>query len=347
MRLATTVKTSPKISIIAPVFNESATLERLYHQIRDAMAILGSPYEIIFVDDGSTDGSIGILQEIHGIHQEWMSAAADTLCPSGKELEDYQARAAPQVVVIQFRRNMGKALALAAGFSRARGDVVITIDADLQDDPNEIPHLLAKIEDGYDVVSGWKTHRRDSWSKVLLSRIFNQVVCWCTHLNLHDINCGFKAYRRQVIQELLVYGDRHRYLPILAHQNGFRVTEVPVKHQPRQYGKSKYGFERIPRGFLDLLTILFLNRYLKRPLHFFGVLGLSCLITGTGINTYLAILWFVQKGIGFRPLLMLGILLMILGLQFFSIGFLGEMFTNTFERSARRYPIKRVLEGQK
>lgn len=337
------MKASTQISIIIPAFNEAPTLKPLYHQIRDVMRIVGFPYEIIFVDDGSTDGSIGILQEIHGIHQEWMSAAADTLYPSSKDLENNQARAASQIVVIQFRRNMGKSLALGAGFARAKGDIIITIDADLQDDAGEIPNLLAKIEEGYDVVSGWKTDRQDSWSKVLLSRIFNQLVCWCTHLNLHDINCGFKAYRRQVIQEILVYGERHRFLPILAHYNGFRVTEVPVKHHPRQWGKSKFGFERIPRGFLDLLTILFLNRYVKRPLHFFGVVGLLCLIIGTGINSYLAILWVIEKGIGFRPLLMLGVLLMILGLQFFSIGFLGEMFTNAFEGLDRRYPIKRVF----
>ena len=336
------MKTSPKISIITPAFNESATLKPLYHQIRDVMGAIESPYEIIFVDDGSTDGSFGIMQEIYHLHQNGL----DTPTPS--EFDDIPVNATTfQIVVIQFRRNVGKATALAAGFARARGNVVITIDADLQDDPNGIPSLLAKIEEGYDVVSGWKIDRQDSWSRVLFSRIFNRVVCWCTRLNLHDINCGFKAYRHEVIQELLVYGDRHRYLPILAHQNGFRVSEVPVKHLPRHCGKSKYGFERIPRGFLDMLTILFLNRYLKRPLHFFGVLGLLCLIIGTGINIYLTVLWFVQGGIGFRPLLMLGILLMILGLQFFSIGFLGEMFTNAFERLDRRYPIKRVLEGQK
>ena len=345
------MKAPKQSSIIIPVFNESATLKPLYHQIRNVMGIIESPYEIIFVDDGSTDGSFGIMKEIHHLHQEWAFAVADTpnlSSQASQEFEEFpvnnQAQATSQIVVIQFRRNMGKATALAAGFAHARGDIVITIDADLQDDPNEIPRLLAKIEEGYHVVSGWKIDRQDSWSKVLLSRIFNRVVCWCTRLNLHDINCGFKAYRRQVIQELLVYGDRHRYLPILAHQSGFRVTEVPVKHLPRQYGKSKYGFERIPHGFLDLLTILFLNRYLKRPLHFFGVLGLLCFISGTAINIYLAVSWFVQGGIGFRPLLMLGILLMILGLQFFSIGFLGEMFTNAFERLDRRYPIKRVLK---
>ena len=333
----------PKISIIASIFNEVATIKPLYNQIRNVMGKIGAPYEIIFVDDGSTDGSFDIMEEIYHRHQKWASTVTYTPIPSESE-EFTGCERTSQIVVIQFRRNMGKAAALATGFAHAQADVVFTIDADLQDDPGEIPRLLAKIEEGYDVVSGWKIDRQDSWFKVLLSRIFNRVVCWCTHLHLHDINCGFKAYRRQVIQELLVYGDRHRYLPILAHQNGFRVTEVPVKHLPRQFGKSKYGFERIPRGFLDLLTILFLNRYLKRPLHFFGVLGFLCLISGTGINIYLAALWFVKGGIGFRPLLMLGVLLMILGMQFFSIGFLGEMFTNAFSRLDRRYPIKRVLE---
>ena len=335
------------IAVVIPVFNEAPSLKPLYHQIRDVMRIIGAPHEIIFVDDGSTDGSFNIMAEICDLHQEWMLAETNMPNISSQESGSNQVRSASQVVVIQFRRNMGKALALAAGFARASGDVVITIDADLQDDPAEIAHLLAKIEEGYDVVSGWKINRQDSWSKIMLSRIFNRVICWCTRLKLHDINCGFKAYRRQVIQELLVYGDRHRYLPILAHQNGFQVTEVSVKHQRRQYGKSKYGLERIPRGFLDLLTILFLNRYMKRPLHFFGVLGFLCLITGTGINIYLAVLWFVKGGIGFRPMLMLGILLMILGIQFFSIGFLGEMVTNAFERLDRRYPIKRVLEEKR
>ena len=337
---------SGKISIIIPAFNESATLKPLYHQIREVFLAINTPYEIIFVDDGSTDGSFDIMEQIYGMHHERWLTVADTPNHSSRELESNQAQISSQVIVIQFRRNMGKATALAAGFARAKGDIVITIDADLQDDPTEIPRLLAKIEEGYDVVSGWKIDRQDSWSKIILSRIFNRVACLCTRLDFHDINCGFKAYRCQVLQELLVYGDRHRYLPILAHQNGFRVTEVPVKHLPRQCGKSKYGFERIPRGFLDLLTILFLNRYLKRPLHFFGILGLVCFISGTAINIYLAVLWFAQGGIGFRPLLMLGILLMILGMQFFSIGFLGEMFTNAFERLDRRYPIKRVI-GQR
>ena len=352
------------ISIIVPVFNEAQTLKPLYYQICDVLSTIGVPYEIIFVDDGSTDGSFAVMEELYHTHQEMMTTEEPLPNDSSREFEadsspaqydrhptdrnassDDIVKSSPtsQVIVIQFRHNMGKAAALATGFAHATGDIVITMDADLQDDPHEIPQFLAKLEEGYDLVSGWKVHRQDPWSKVLLSRIFNRVVCLCTHLSLHDINCGFKAYRREVIQDLQVYGDRHRYLPILAHQNGYRVTEVPVKHHPRKFGKSKYGLGRIPRGLFDLLTILFLNRYLKRPLHFFGSLGLICLIGGMGINTYLAVLWLIQKGIGFRPLLMLGVLLMILGMQFLSIGLLGELFTNAFERIDRHYPIKTVL----
>ena len=267
---------------------------------------------------------------------------------SGQKCEgisaDNQSQLSSDLIIIQFRHNMGKAAALAAGFTYATGDIVITMDADLQDDPGEIPQFLTKLEEGYDLVSGWKVHRQDPWSKVLLSRIFNRVVCLCTHLSLHDINCGFKAYRREVIQDLQVYGDRHRYLPILAHQNGYRVTEVPVKHHPRKFGKSKYGLGRIPRGLFDLLTILFLNRYLKRPLHFFGSLGLISLMGGMGINMYLAVLWLIQKGNWIpSPADAGGSMLMILGMQFLSIGLLGEMLTNAFERMDRRYPIKTVL----
>ena len=332
------------ISVIVPVFNEAPTLKPLYNRIRDVMGMIGVPYEIIFVDDGSADDSLDIMEEIYRLHQEWEWTPVDSPVPSSVETDRSSSGAAiSQIVVIQLQYNIGKAAALGVGFAHAAGDIVITIDADLQDDPSEIPNLLAKLEEGYDVVSGWKVNRQDSWSKVLLSRIFNRVVSWCTHLNLHDINCGLKAYRRSVIQDLQMYGDRHRYLPILAHQNGYSVTEVPVRHHQRQFGKSKYGIGRIPRGLFDLLTILFLHRYMKRPLHLFGILGSTCLVGGVAINTYLIVLWFVEGGIGFRPLLMLGILSMIMGMQFLSIGLLGEMFANAFERLDHRCPIKTLL----
>ena len=338
------VKRSTRISIVIPIFNEAESLKLLYCQIRDVLGIIGVPYEIIFVDDGSSDESFCIMEEIYRLHQEWKWTPVDSSVPSSLETDQSSSGAAiSQIVVIQLQYNIGKSAALGVGFAHATGDIVITIDADLQDDPSEIPNLLAKLEEGYDVVSGWKVNRQDSWSKVFLSRIFNRVVSWCTHLNLHDINCGLKAYRRSAIQDFQMYGDRHRYLPILAHQNGYSVTEVPVRHHRRQFGKSKYGVGRIPRGLFDLLTILFLHRYMKRPLHLFGMVGSACLIGGGGINTYLAVLWFVQGHIGFRPLLMLGILLMIMGMQFLSIGLLGEMFSNAFERLDRHYPIKTLL----
>ena len=249
----------------------------------------------------------------------------------------------PQVSVIQFRHNVGKAAALAAGFAHATGEIIITMDADLQDDPCEIPNIVAKLHEGYDVVSGWKINRKDPLSKVLLSKIFNWTVCLSGNIKLHDVNCGLKAYRREVVQDIQLYGDLHRYIPILAQQKGYRITEVQVLHHPRRFGKSKYGLERILRGFFDMLTVFFLTRYLKRPLHFFGAIGLGCFFAGIGINTYLAFVWFIRGGIGFRPLLMLGILLMILGANFFSVGLLGEMFTNRFEAFKQNYPIKTIL----
>lgn len=350
-------KITPKISIVIPAFNEAQTLNPLYHQIRDVMAKMGLPGEIIFIDDGSTDGSFEIMEEIYLLQQKSLfdsfplpsdkHKTIPTLKAAEEDFEEGsiggQQHFTPQVTVIQFRRNIGKAAALAAGFAHATGEIIITMDADLQDDPNEIPNLVAKLHEGYDVVSGWKINRKDSWSKVFLSKMFNWTICLSNGIKLHDINCGLKAYRREVIQDLQLYGDLHRYIPILAHQKGYQITEVQVLHHPRRFGKSKYGPKRILRGFFDMLTVFFLTRYLKRPLHFFGVFGLGSLIAGIGINTYLAFVWFIQGGIGFRPLLMLGILLMILGAQFFSVGLLGEMFTNRFEAFKQDYPIKTVL----
>ena len=305
-----------KVSIVLPVFNEVQTLKKLYNQLQTVLRALSIDYEFIFIDDGSTDGSFEVLQTLY-----W------------EQTDD------TEVKLLRFRRNRGKAAALAAGFAHVTGDAVVTMDTDLQDDSTEIPQLLAKLSEGYDLVSGWKFPRLDPLSKRLFSRIFNKATGLLTGVDLHDINCGFKAYRAEVVKGMHLYGELHRYTPILAHQNGYRVTEVKVKHHPRRFGRSKYGWERIPRGFFDLLTVLFLTKYLQRPMHFFGVWGLFLTGIGFFINLYLAIVWFIEGGIGFRPLLMFGVLLMVLGGQFFSIGLLGEMLTHAIARFGSTKPL--------
>ena len=228
--------------------------------------------------------------------------------------------------VIHFKRNQGKAEALMAGFAAATADIVITMDADLQDDPSEIPKLIETLNnENYDVVSGWKYPRKDPIEKRAFSFVFNRVTAFSTGVKLHDMNCGFKAYRAEVVKELYLYGDLHRYIPILAHQAGYKVGEVKVRHHPRRFGVSKYGFKRIPKRFFDLFTVLFLTKYLKRPLHVFGTIGAAVASIGILIGFYLAVLWVMKGGVGFRPLLMLSVLMIILGIQFFSIGLLGEL----------------------
>lgn len=292
-----------EVSVVVPLYNEEPNIQLLHEELVRALFSLKRPYEIIFVNDGSTDGSTEVLERL---------AASD-----------------PRTCVIHLRRNFGKATALAAGFREANGKIVITMDADLQDNPAEIPRFVAGIEAGYDLVSGWKHHRRDPISKTLPSKIFNKVVSAATGLKLHDFNCGFKAYSRNLVDNLRLYGELHRYIPALAHGEGFRVTEIPVDHRPRKHGKSKYGWERYTRGLLDLLTVLFITRYTKKPLHLFGSLGLALVLLGFGINSYLAMLWLMGHAIGHRPLLTLGVLLMVLGVQFISTGLLGEMITRS------------------
>jgi glycosyltransferase involved in cell wall biosynthesis len=235
---------------------------------------------------------------------------------------------------VDLRRNFGKAAALAAGFRHAVGDVVVTIDADLQDDPAEIPRLLAKLDEGFDLVSGWKTQRRDPWSRRLLSRIFNGVVGRVSGLRLHDMNCGLKAYRADVVRNLRIYGELHRFLPVLAHNRGYRVAELPVNHRPREHGKSRYGVERYFRGFLDFLTVWFMGRYRHRPLHLFGGLGFLLGTIGTALLVYLTALKLSGEAIGHRPLLTLGVLLMVVGLQLFSLGLLSELITSHHEEQS-------------
>jgi len=293
------------ISIVVPVHNEDRSVELLYDELASALDPLERPWEAVYVDDGSTDGSFAALTRLN-------SRAAN-------------------VRVVRLRRNFGKAAALSAGFRHARGEVVVTIDADLQDDPAEIPRLLAKLDEGFDLVSGWKTQRRDRLSRRLVSRVFNAVVGRASGLKLHDMNCGLKAYRAQVVRSLRIYGELHRFLPVLAHDRGFRVAELPVNHRPREHGRSRYGVERYARGFLDFLTVSFMGRYRHRPLHLFGGLGLVFALIGSVVLVYLTVVKLSGSAIGHRPLLTLGVLLVVVGFQFFSLGLLSELITSHHE----------------
>ncbi len=307
------------ISVVIPVLNEEDSLNVLYDKLLSVLSGITGRFEIIFIDDGSTDGSFGILEALH----------------------DRDSR----VRVVQFRRNLGKSAALSVGFEESRGDIVITMDADLQDEPEEIPRFLEVVAQGYDLVSGWKYPRLDPLSKTLPSLVFNRTVQLMTGLRLHDLNCGFKAYRHDVVDELRIYGELHRYIPVLAYWRGFRVTEIQVRHHPRQFGRSKYGIERFLRGFLDLLTVLFLNRYNRRPLHLFGWLGFFTFLAGFVIVAYLSALWIGGvRPIGTRPLLSFGVLFLFMGVQFVSFGLLAEMVLQTMVLATREdYPIKRKL----
>jgi glycosyltransferase involved in cell wall biosynthesis len=292
----------PDLSIVIPVYNERESLELLITELRSVLGSLERSWEIVFVDDGSTDGS----------HDELSSLARDDA----------------RIVALRLRRNSGKAAALDAGFRAVRGRFVVTMDADLQDDPRSIPALLAKLDEGFDLVSGWKVRRRDPWSRRMLSRIFNGVTGRLTGVSLHDMNCGIKALRAEVVRDLTLYGDHHRFIPVLAHQHGFRVSELPVNHRPRANGRSRYGLERLFRGFYDLLTVLFLGRFRHRPLHLFGGVGMVMTFAGFVICTYLTGMWLSGTGIGERPLLTLGVLLIVVGVQFLFMGFLGELMTS-------------------
>jgi glycosyltransferase involved in cell wall biosynthesis len=296
------------ISVVVPVHDEERSVGLLYEELQAALDPLDEPWEAVFVDDGSTDGSFGALTRLHA--------------------------AEANVRVVRLRRNFGKSAALAAGFAVAAGDTVVTIDGDLQDDPAEIPRLLAKLDEGFDLVSGWKTKRRDPWRRRVPSRIFNAVTSRVSGLRLHDMNCGLKAYRAEVLRGLRIYGELHRFLPVLAHYRGYRVAELPVNHRPRTHGRSNYGMERYVRGFLDLLTVSFMGRYRHRPLHLFGGLGLLLGALGTAILLYLTVLKATGEAIGHRPLLTLGVLLVVVGLQFFSLGLISELITSHHEERA-------------
>lgn len=305
------------LSVVIPLLNEADSLPELYAALDAALGLHTGTGELIFVDDGSTDGSFDVLKGLR---------ARDG-----------------RVKVIQLRSNQGKATALSVGFREAQGEVIITLDADLQDDPREIPKLLAKLEQGYDLVSGWKVQRRDPVTRRLLSTIFNRVTACMTGLPLHDFNCGFKAYRRAVVEELRLHGELHRFIPALANWRGFRVAEVEVEHRQRRYGRSRYGIERIPRGLFDLLTVVMLTRYTAKPLHLFGLLGLLMGVAGFGVIAYLSVGWFLGQWIGGRPLLLIGAVLVIAGIQLISFGLVAEMIAYSSSTQAVP-PIRTILK---
>jgi glycosyltransferase involved in cell wall biosynthesis len=296
------------ISVVVPVYNEERSIALLYEELQAALDPLGQPWEAVYVDDGSTDGSFAALTRLHAREEN--------------------------VQVVRLRRNFGKSATLGAGFAHAQGDVIVTIDGDLQDDPAEIPHLLAKLDEGFDLVSGWKAKRRDPWTRRAFSRVFNFWVGVVSGVHLHDMNCGLKAYRASVVRGLPLYGELHRFLPVLAHQRGYRIAELPVNHRPRAHGRSRYGFERYLRGFFDLLTVSFIGRYRHRPLHLFGGLGLLTMFGGTACLVYLTVIKAQGHAIGNRPLLILGVLLVVVGIQLLSLGLIGEMITSLHEERA-------------
>ena len=305
------------ISVIVPVHDEERSVARLHEELAATLDPLDERWEIVFVDDGSTDGTFGALTRLHAAHDG--------------------------VRVVRLRRNFGKAAALQAGFEAAQGEIVVTIDGDLQDDPAEIPRLLAKLEEGFDLVSGWKTKRRDPLGRRVPSRLFNVVTGRLSGLRLHDLNCGLKAYRAEVVHGLRIYGELHRFIPVLAHYRGFRVAELPVNHRPREHGRSRYGMERYLRGFLDLLTVTFMGRYRHRPLHLFGGIGLLLGAVGMIVLGYLTILKLTGEAIGHRPLLTLGVLLVVVGVQLVSLGLVSELVASHHEersgseRNARQH----------
>ncbi|MDQ3790066.1 MAG: glycosyltransferase family 2 protein [Actinomycetota bacterium] len=297
-----------QVSVLIPVKDEEATLATLVGQIEEAFAPLDTEYEVIFVDDGSTDSSWQVMAEL--------------------------AAGNPRVRAIRFRRNFGKAAALAAAVDEARGERVVTMDADLQDDPAEVPRLLAELDDGADLVSGHKADRKDPLGKRIPSKFFNFMTNVMTGLKINDHNCGLKAARTEVYRRVPLYGELHRYIPALAHQTGYKVRELAVNHRPREHGKSKYGLERYVRGAIDLLTVMTITKYGRRPAHLFGGLGLLSAFIGFVTLAYLTVVkLFGGQAIGDRPLLMLGILLVILGVQLISIGLIAEI---VLHRTANR-----------
>lgn len=309
------------ISVVVPVLNEEESLPHLHQKLIEALAGSGYSYEIVVVDDGSTDRSFEIMCQLQ--------------------------RKDPHLRVVRFRRNYGQTAAFTAGFDRARGDVVITIDADLQNDPADIPALMVKMAEGYDVVSGWRVDRQDRFlDRRLPSILANRLIGWSTGVRIHDYGCSLKAYRREVLADVRLYGDLHRFIPALASAAGARVTEIPVRHYARRYGKAKYGLSRTFKVVLDILAVRFLMSFATRPIQIFGLLGLASFLVGTAMLAYLAVVrLFLLQPIGDRPLTLLGILLTMLGVQLVTTGLLAEIVTRTWYESQgkRIYTVREEL----
>lgn len=309
----------PYLSIVIPLFNEAESLPHLYEAISSTLQTMKKAYEIIFVDDGSTDDSYTVITNLH--------------------------KKDKHIKAIRFRRNYGKSAALSVGFKEATGKYVVTMDADLQDDPTEIPNLIKDLDTKHDLVSGWKKKRYDPISKTIPSLFFNFVTSKMTGIPIHDFNCGMKAYRQEVVRGIHVYGELHRYIPVLAHWQGFSVGEIVVHHHPRKFGKTKFGIGRFWKGFLDLLTVLFTTRYFRRPLHLFGLWGIVSTLMGAFITLWLIVEWLMGlTALGNRPLLLAGVFLIIVGVQFISIGLLGEMLSKSGQSAEREYSIRETLQ---
>ena len=293
----------PRISILLPLYNEKDSIVELYERVRDVMQPLEPRFEILFVDDGSTDGSAALMNSVFETDS--------------------------RVRILRFRRNFGKAAALAAGFATARGEIIVTLDGDLQDLPEEIPRFLEKIDEGADLVSGWKFPRRDPIGRRLASRCYNLVTRLVSGVPLHDMNCGFKAYRREVAQSLKLYGELHRYIPLIAHSLGFRIAELKVTHAPRLHGRSKYGWWRFFSGFFDLFTVMMLTRYSARPLHIFGMIGFFASLAGGALTLYLVVLRLFGQYLSNRPLFYFSLSILIVGVQMVFFGLLAEMLAHS------------------
>lgn len=302
-----------KVSVLIPAYNEQDSVKQLYDQIIDSINIMkkqeqASDYEIWFVNDGSTDGT--------------EKAILDLTTKDDK------------VHIISFRKNFGKSIALQTGFQHVEGDLVFTLDADLQDDPAEFSRFVEKIDEGYDMVVGWKFNRLDPLEKRLPSKLFNAVTSANSGVKLHDFDCGFKCFKIEVVRAIDLYGELHRYIPVLAQRKGFRITEITVNHRSREHGRSKYGMERYMRGLLDSLTTTFLLKYSDRPMYFFGRIGLLTGFIGFVICLFLTVLWFMGQKIGGRPLLVLGVLLVVVGIQFISTGFVCNIVVDRYFRAS-------------